>query len=221
MLLLSSHLLSIPQSYRLALSLGTVGLKTLSARLISQRTTNAGAFISKNIQERFYSIENKTNDILITPERILNKPKDETLSISERASYRLNEIYSKSKEILQISVESGGCHGYQYNLKLLPDIKDISPWEKVEGKEQNNEIKTNPPTQQDEFNEFDELSPEKNVLYILPNNMGKILIDKMSLKILNGTTLIYTTELIGSSFKIINGKLKSRCGCGSSFDLED
>lgn len=221
MLSLSSHLLSIPQNYRPVLFLRTISLKTPSKSLISQRAANTRIFNIRNIQERFYTIENKTNDILITPEKILNKPKDTTLSISERASHRLSEIYINSKKILQISVESGGCHGYQYSLKLIPDIKDISPWEKLEKKELNSEAKVDPSNQHDEFDEFDELSPEKNVLYILPNNKGKILINKMSLKILNKTTLIYTTELIGSSFKIINGKLKSKCGCGSSFDLED
>ena len=214
-MLLSLRLFSVPQSYRPLLLSKNLTFKMFSSRLVPQRTTNIGMINISNIQRRLYSIKHKTNDILITPERILNKPKDINFSISERASCRLNEIYSNTKEILQIKVESGGCHGYQYNLKLVPDIKDTLAWEDSERKGQNKEIND------DEFAEFDDWSPTKNVLYILPNNKGKILVDKMSLKILNGTTLIYSTELIGSSFKLINGKLKSKCGCGSSFDLEE
>ena len=46
-----------------------------------------------------------------------------------------------------------------------------------------------------------------------------IVIDKSSLKILSGSKIEYTNELIGSSFKITNPKTKSSCGCGISFSL--
>ena len=46
-----------------------------------------------------------------------------------------------------------------------------------------------------------------------------VVIDSDSLALLNGTTLDFQRELIGSSFKIVGGNMKSSCGCGSSFDL--
>ena len=46
-----------------------------------------------------------------------------------------------------------------------------------------------------------------------------IVIDKSSLKMLEGSTFDFSEELIGTSFKISNPKTKSSCGCGISFSL--
>ena len=46
-----------------------------------------------------------------------------------------------------------------------------------------------------------------------------VVIDKSSLDMLKGSELDFSTELIGSSFKIKNPKTKSSCGCGISFSF--
>jgi len=46
-----------------------------------------------------------------------------------------------------------------------------------------------------------------------------IIIDKSSLKMLEGSSVDFNEELIGSSFKISNPKTKSSCGCGISFSF--
>ena len=46
-----------------------------------------------------------------------------------------------------------------------------------------------------------------------------IIIDKSSLKMLEGSSVDFNEELIGSSFKISNPKTKSSCGCGVSFSF--
>ena len=46
-----------------------------------------------------------------------------------------------------------------------------------------------------------------------------IVVDKSSLELLKGSQVDYSTELIGSSFKITNPKTKSSCGCGISFSF--
>jgi len=46
-----------------------------------------------------------------------------------------------------------------------------------------------------------------------------VVIDKSSLGMLKGSELHFSTELIGSSFKITNPKTKSSCGCGISFSF--
>ena len=46
-----------------------------------------------------------------------------------------------------------------------------------------------------------------------------ILIDKTSADMLKGSEVDYVSELIGNSFKILNPKSKSSCGCGVSFSL--
>ena len=47
----------------------------------------------------------------------------------------------------------------------------------------------------------------------------KSLIDKISLKIINGSIVDFKKELIGNSFAINNPKANSSCGCGLSFSV--
>ena len=46
-----------------------------------------------------------------------------------------------------------------------------------------------------------------------------IVVDKSSLKMLEGSSVDFSEELIGTSFKISNPKTKSSCGCGVSFSF--
>ena len=46
-----------------------------------------------------------------------------------------------------------------------------------------------------------------------------IVVDEASLKMLEGSQVDFTEELIGESFKISNPKTKSSCGCGISFSI--
>ena len=46
-----------------------------------------------------------------------------------------------------------------------------------------------------------------------------VVIDEISIPFLEGATLDYIEELIGSSFKIINPNAANSCGCGSSFSV--
>ena len=48
---------------------------------------------------------------------------------------------------------------------------------------------------------------------------NNIVIDKSSIKLLKGSIVDFSHELIGSSFKISNPKTKSSCGCGISFSF--
>jgi iron-sulfur cluster assembly accessory protein len=114
-----------------------------------------------------------------------------TISIAPRASNRLYKIATgdgKPNLALRVSIESGGCHGFQY----LMDLTDLE--------------KT-PATEEDTIFEG-----EKG---------EKIIVDEASLELLNGSTVDYTMELIGSQFKItgIPGATSS-CGCGTSFDIK-
>jgi len=48
---------------------------------------------------------------------------------------------------------------------------------------------------------------------------NKTIIDKDSLKIINGSIVNYKKEMIGNSFTIENPKATSSCGCGLSFSV--
>lgn len=152
--------------------------------------------------------ENNVSEKLVQPSHIVNKVSDLKLSISERAASRLNQIYKDSHEILKVGIESGGCHGFQYTLQLIPESKiDLK----------NGMMKD---TKSAEPDEFADEARTKYTIYLIDNDTGKVVIDPNSLKLLNNTVLTYTNELIGSSFKISGGNMKSSCGCGSSFDVE-
>ena len=99
-------------------------------------------------------------------------------------------VKDKNPDIaLRITVESGGCHGFQY-LMSLGNVKDISV--------------------------------EDDILFEADDGSGaKVVMDEPSLDLLQGSKVDYTTELIGSQFKIVgNPKASSSCGCGTSFDIK-
>lgn len=157
-------------------------------------------------------------DIIVQPSKIINQIKDLNLKVSERAASRLSQINKDSHEILKVGIESGGCHGFQYTLQLIPESKlDL-----VTGlmKEETSKDAQTVAKETEEADEFDDEANAKLTIYELEDNTGKVAIDPKSLKVLNNTVLTYTKELIGSSFKISGGSMKSSCGCGSSFDVD-
>jgi iron-sulfur cluster assembly accessory protein len=56
---------------------------------------------------------------------------------------------------------------------------------------------------------------------VFENHGVKVLIDEVSISYLNGATIDYVDELMGSGFKIENPNAVSACGCGSSFRTKD
>lgn len=132
------------------------------------------------------------------------------IGISPRAVERLREITdpstspSATKEEnpyhhLRITVTSGGCHGFQYMMSLESASKIDAEEDTIfEGDADPSEISTDAAGE------------------------AKIVMDEPSLELLSGSTVDYTTELIGSQFKIVdNPRATSNCGCGTSFDVTD
>jgi iron-sulfur cluster insertion protein len=64
---------------------------------------------------------------------------------------------------------------------------------------------------------LDEVKNEDD--FELPLSNFKVVIDAMSMQYLQGATIDYKEELMGSSFVIQNPNAQSTCGCGSSFSL--
>ncbi len=65
--------------------------------------------------------------------------------------------------------------------------------------------------------EFSESANDDDVIFEYKN--AKLLIDKTSIELIEGSTIDYVNELIGSSFKITNPQASSSCGCGTSFSI--
>ncbi|RKP39817.1 hypothetical protein BJ085DRAFT_19884, partial [Dimargaris cristalligena] len=56
---------------------------------------------------------------------------------------------------------------------------------------------------------------------VFENSGGQVVIDEVSLSLLDGATVDYVEELIGSSFQIVKIPMAtSGCGCGASFDIK-
>ncbi|KAJ5215801.1 FeS cluster insertion protein [Penicillium cinerascens] len=131
------------------------------------------------------------------------------IAISPRAVERLREITdptsspSATKQEnpynhLRITVTSGGCHGFQYMMSL-------ESAEKIDAEE-------------DTVFEGDMDGADM----VNAAGVAKVVMDEPSLELLSGSTVDYTTELIGSQFKIVdNPRATSNCGCGTSFDVMD
>lgn len=62
---------------------------------------------------------------------------------------------------------------------------------------------------------FDELQNEDD--FVVGSNGVEILVDSMSAQYMQGATIDYKEDLMGSSFSIDNPNAQTTCGCGSSF----
>ena len=93
---------------------------------------------------------------------------------------------------LRVTVTAGGCHGFQYLMSLEDGSK---------------------------------VDQEEDTVFVSEEADGpgkaEVVMDQASLELLKGSTVDFTTELIGSQFKIVgNPRATSSCGCGTSFDIE-
>lgn len=87
---------------------------------------------------------------------------------------------------------SGGCHGFQYLMSLEQATKIDEEEDTVFAAEVSDD-----------------------------NGRAEVVMDLASLELLQGSTVDFTQELIGSQFKIVgNPRASSSCGCGTSFDID-
>lgn len=99
---------------------------------------------------------------------------------------------------LRITVESGGCHGFQYHMSTT----------------------TLPQTLTDTSSSDPDSFSEDDTVFAGPHDT-KVVIDEPSLELLKGSKVDYTMELIGSEFKVVGiPGATSSCGCGTSFDVK-
>jgi len=49
----------------------------------------------------------------------------------------------------------------------------------------------------------------------------RIIVDEMSLRYVDGSTVDYTESLMGAGFQVNNPNVVAACGCGSSFRVAD
>lgn len=82
---------------------------------------------------------------------------------------------------LRISVQGGGCSGFQYSFLVDTQLTDD-----------------------------DKIFTQDNI---------EVVLDFISLDLLNGSCLDYVEDLTGAKFVIKNPNAASACGCGNSFSI--
>ena len=122
------------------------------------------------------------------------------ITITNCAWDKITEILAqKNMSCFIFSAVSGGCNGFNYNLKLLDETKYLQMYTKK----------------------------RKIPLSILEKNTAKVVIDPMSEMFLLGTIIDYVKEdydkgLFENKFIFTPDKeLASSCGCGISFTPRD
>jgi iron-sulfur cluster assembly accessory protein len=124
---------------------------------------------------------------------------DFEIAITTRARDKLYTISNTDKDqnvALKVGVESGGCHGFQYNLRLADMKKELGEDENILVYQRND---GNP-------GEY---------------GIAQVIFDENSIQLLQESKIDYTKELIGSQFKVIDSPYTTAgCGCGSSFDFD-
>ncbi|KAL9625753.1 MAG: hypothetical protein Q9160_000073 [Pyrenula sp. 1 TL-2023] len=179
-------------------------LSSIQSRTFAATTPQAATHVLQNPRK-----DDEGNDMLI--------------DISERAANRLQQItanpppspLSSSSSSppssnpppshLRVTVTSGGCHGFQYLMSLEPSSKISSEEDTIFG-----------PAADDTTTKDNSVADGGGI-----DTGARVVLDESSLELLKGSTIDYTTELIGSQFKIVgNPRAKSSCGCGTSFDIE-
>ncbi|KAI1727382.1 iron-sulfur cluster biosynthesis domain-containing protein [Ditylenchus destructor] len=105
------------------------------------------------------------------------------LQITPAAVMQLKKV-AKPGEHLRISVDSGGCSGFEYKLSI--DNGSIDP-------------------------------NEDEVIHATHDDVS-VVIDRLSLDFIKGSTLDFTKDLMRSAFRITDNPLSTQgCSCGASF----
>jgi len=106
-----------------------------------------------------------------------------TLTLTTAAAERVAWIAKRQEKpaILRLSVEGGGCSGFQYKFDLAeaPEADDV----------------------------------------ISETDGVRLLVDPVSLDLLEGSVVDFVESLGGAAFKVENPQAASGCGCGSSFGI--
>ncbi len=105
------------------------------------------------------------------------------MTLSPRAARRVAFIAEKQGKpaMLRLSVEGGGCSGFQYRYGLAESINDDDVVSETEG--------------------------------------VKLVVDEMSLELVEGGMVDFVESLGGSAFQVTNPNAASGCGCGASFSV--
>lgn len=150
-------------------------------------------------------LEKLTLDISASAIAVRPSPVPSLDSPADSPPQQITKAQALSKDpllSLRISVESGGCHGYQYKMVTTSTREPDDLYVPLPSP-------------------FSPCSPVCCSLFQppAPHPPARLVVDPSSLALLSGSTIDYATELIGSSFRINSNPHasdKGGCGCGVS-----
>lgn len=161
---------------------------------------------------------------------VFAKGGEPTIFLTDRAINQLHKIALKNPEkaelmALRIAVEPGGCHGYQYKMELEEETEWWQVGEPDDFRYQPEALDgtaTGILSKKDIMRKYEPEAIDATTTAIPKDEIKPlpILIDSVSLTLLQGSTIDYVTELIGSQFAIKdNPQAKGAgCGCGVSWE---
>ena len=151
----------------------------------------------------------KSPRFLSTVSSPLNGNKTFLLNLTDSCVQRLKDLYKNdSSRLLRISVEGGGCSGFQYLFSLDTKLEEEDWYVMICSLHESHR------------HSMKILIPVYSISVVEKNGV-KIVVDYQSLEFLEGATVDFQSELIRSSFRILqNPKADSGCSCGASFSLK-
>ncbi|CAB1109382.1 unnamed protein product [Ectocarpus sp. CCAP 1310/34] len=136
----------------------------------------------------------------------------DTIIVTKRCAERLNELRQAKAQPdlkLRLSVEGGGCSGFQYKFSL-EDAAGAGAGGS-EGAEKDGD---------DDDDSDDE--DESDVDHEFERDGAVLVVDATSLEFVKGATVDFEEDMMRSAFAVLNNPVsESACGCGSSFALKN
>ena len=133
------------------------------------------------------------------------------MNITDSAKMQISHLKKTNKDnLLKISVQGGGCSGFQYDIDLI-DIKTVT----IINDNENDKIDNM------DDDDWDSDSDTDNKIMCIRIKDTDILLEKNSIKYIKGSTLDYLNTGFEERFDVINPNAKSGCGCGISFTPKD
>lgn len=162
---------------------------------------------------------------------------EKKLSITSSALEKILAIADK-KECLRITVEPGGCNGFEYkfevaacdNVDILLSDTDSDHRNDTQLKRSENKKNIDPTKQITNLADSSKKDPQtepEGIIHVGTNekyyilHTGRVIleVDNASLELIHSSEIDYVRALIGEKFTIKNPNSRSRCSCGSSFGI--
>lgn len=182
-------------------------------RSITVTVTHASTTENEESKENNATVSNASSSSSNPPSYTTNHETTNGITITASCVSRIKQLASTRPNpdsiYLRLFVDAGGCSGFQYKFLLLSSD---------DAGNNNSKVHTNDGNIDNEEEEEEDgtIDPDEDIIFT--KDGVRVVIDATSLELLRGSTIDYVSEMIKSSFAVVNNpQSESACGCGSSF----